>query len=88
VEVIDRCAESESTTTLMHPSLPDDSSNADADADADSRRKDSTDSDPSSFSSKDTGGSEGWWGSPARDARVERASGARYFLVLDRFVRC
>ena len=56
MEVIDRCVESESTTTLMHPSLPDDSSNADADADADSHWKDLTDSDPSSLSSKDTGG--------------------------------
>jgi hypothetical protein len=64
-EGIDRGAESEcSTTSSMHPSLgrpytpslPDDSSDADADADADSLRKDSTDSDPSSLSSKDTGG--------------------------------
>jgi hypothetical protein len=52
-----------STTSSMHPSLgrpytpslPDDSS----DADANLLRKDSTDSDPSSLSSKDTGGGDG-----------------------------
>jgi hypothetical protein len=58
MEVIDRSAESESSTTSTHPSLgrfytpsiPDVSS----DADADPPRKDSTDSNQDSLSSKET----------------------------------
>ena len=63
-EGVDRGAESESSTTSsMHLSLeqPYISSLADdsSDADADSPRKDSTDSVPSSLSSKDVGGGDG-----------------------------
>jgi hypothetical protein len=62
VETIDCGAESESNTTSTHPSLdrpytpslPDESS--DADADSDPLRKDSTDSNPNSLSSKETSG--------------------------------
>jgi hypothetical protein len=60
VETIDRGAESKSNTTSTHPSLdqpytpslPDESS--DADADSDPLRKDLTDSNPNSLSSKKT----------------------------------